>query len=420
MEPPNDNRVQDADDFNGQPSRLKVQKKACRARCVLRDDQKRLDIVLTCWLGAPLERLSSELQWLDEVGKGLYDIVFDDSLNPFYMCRCRLAALVANGVAGALKPVFAMYPEHMHAMMMAKVRSLGLDFDCQIWWRLLNYRTFPALWAYSIHPGIDKAKQDSCVDYFFNKMKDCCRRRGFCLKVSAIFPDAASLCQDKDFRNLLLAWANTYHFTDMATERLLAHIRQATDDDDVDVERVCSNDFLAQLVREHRRKGFAEPVCKTRQQLLDSGLELRCKRRAKQAKPRSGFVNFMMKAEAERKKKQSHDGSRFSKEDDLAWQAAKGEEYRLLDEQAKLSELAQARLAFADAQAEKQEEEQEQQGLAEPAVVGQRFATVIDAIGDSSTPYTAQSFGHRIRNKKQGQGADARPAGFTRYAHFSR
>lgn len=264
---------EEQDDINGQPARQKVQKKAWRSKYVLRDEQKKLSIVMMCWLGAPLERLSAELQWLDEKGKGLYDVICDNDLNPFFACRRKLAELVADGPTGPMKPVFDTYPGHMHTMMMDKLRGLGLDFGSQVFWRFLPYTGFPYLWARMVHPGISKASQDEVADYFFDAQKDCCRHRGFCSKVAQIFPDAQSLRQDARFRRLLVTWACSYSFTDMYTERLLAQIRKSTDDDDVDVERVCSNGFLTQFMQEHRRKGFSDVVGKTRLPLETSSYQ---------------------------------------------------------------------------------------------------------------------------------------------------
>ncbi len=43
---------------------------AWRARCVLGNPEKRMKIILLCWLAAPIEGLIMLLQTLDEMGKG--------------------------------------------------------------------------------------------------------------------------------------------------------------------------------------------------------------------------------------------------------------------------------------------------------------------------------------------------------------
>ena len=83
--------------------RRKIQKKAYRSNCVLTDNAQRRKILLLTWIGAPLESLISELQYLDANGRGLLDIQWpNDPLNPFRRCRRRIASLLRSGRDGDL------------------------------------------------------------------------------------------------------------------------------------------------------------------------------------------------------------------------------------------------------------------------------------------------------------------------------
>ena len=74
--------------------RMKIQKKAWRTKCVLQSPSHKLRIVVSSWLGAPVERLQSHLIYLDEAGKGLLDTVFLDELNPFHQFQQQLASIL--------------------------------------------------------------------------------------------------------------------------------------------------------------------------------------------------------------------------------------------------------------------------------------------------------------------------------------
>ena len=112
--------------------RLKVQKKAWRSRQVLANPERRSKILLVCWLGAPIERLISYTQFLDDAGHGMFDVVVDTELNPFYTCRQRLCKLVNEGADGELGPVFDAFPVEEHPALMTDVAALGLDFAAQV------------------------------------------------------------------------------------------------------------------------------------------------------------------------------------------------------------------------------------------------------------------------------------------------
>ena len=130
-----------------------------------------------------MEALIATLQHLDTVGKGLYDLVFEqDVLNPFYTCRHRIATLVTDGASGAMAPIFARLPERWHAEVLADVRCMGLDLGGQIWRRFLEYSDFPYQFARLVHPAVSEEDKTALTESF-SSMKACCLDRKFSLKV---------------------------------------------------------------------------------------------------------------------------------------------------------------------------------------------------------------------------------------------
>ena len=126
--------------------RAKVQKKAWRSRCVLKDAVQRRQILLLCWLGAPIENLMSELQWLDRTKKGLLDIQLpDDPLNPFRRTRQRICLILREGRTGAMQPLYEAIPADAHPEFSSQARAMGLQFSAEVDWRFALYREYPAV-----------------------------------------------------------------------------------------------------------------------------------------------------------------------------------------------------------------------------------------------------------------------------------
>ena len=115
------------DDIDRQ--RQKLQKKGWRSKCVFASREKRQRILRCCYLGAPLERLMATLQHRDVTGKLLLDLaVFNDRLNPVHVCHLDLSAMLQDGPAGPLGPLFDYVQEHEAHDFMADIRDTGMDF----------------------------------------------------------------------------------------------------------------------------------------------------------------------------------------------------------------------------------------------------------------------------------------------------
>ena len=103
---PNDRVAQGAAANDGIAiARLRIQRKSWRCRLTLTEPKRRLKVALFAWLAPPVERLQSELAWVDGCSRAFYDIVFQDAINPVVKCRRSLAALLHYGPDGPLKPV---------------------------------------------------------------------------------------------------------------------------------------------------------------------------------------------------------------------------------------------------------------------------------------------------------------------------
>ena len=319
--------------------RQRVQKKSWRASMVLGDSTRKQRIGILAFGAWPVERLQSELTHLDGQRNAIFDCnAFEDSLNPFHKARVSLAKILHEGKSGELSPLFDLQHPSAHRPLMQEIREVMVSFNSQIWWRFLEYQTYPVQWARWLHPAVDPATQDECPDHFFNVMKKCCRRREFCQKVWEFYGgDVDRMKADPHFKQALRIWFAIFQFTNMSMERLLALFRQWATGDRLCAEKIVALSALGQLLKIHRDEGYDDPRYQTRAQLLADGVELRCAKGAPvDGKERSSFVNFMMKQESTRTEK-------LTRADYLQWQRGKTDEFRALGGEALQLEKLEAR-----------------------------------------------------------------------------
>ena len=242
------------------------------------------------------------------------------------------------------------------------------------------------------------------LDHFYS-LKPCCRDREFSTKLFELCPTAMQLSADDAMKKMLYTFACEYRFTDMWSERLLARIRKASDGKECCIERVCSSGFVTQFVTEHLQMGRADPRAATRAQLLADGVSLRCKQREGGAsRPRSAFVNFLLKADEERKKQ----GVMMDKDAYATWRRGKVREWHANPLAQKQVEEQEAFKAYLDKQAAEDDEEQTIRSRSS-------VSSVVDTIGDERSPYKIEAFRARIKDAL-GINDGNRDPGFTRYS----
>jgi len=122
-------------------------------------------------------------------------------------------------------------------------------------------------------------------------------------------------------------------------------------------------------------------------------VQLRCVKVERTPKPRSSFVNWMVKAEKSRKEQ----GIALSKHEYGQWRQAKILEFSNLDPKQLQLEQMEARAAHSrklDELKEKETELREFVGYAENSCA----KTVVDVVGDRRTPYVTEAFAKRVRS----------------------
>ena len=125
-----------------QAERLVVQKKSWRTFKVLESRESQFDLILMAWTTAPVERLMSELAWLDRGERGLWDSAcFLDQLNPIFNCKTALAALVHGGERVDKDPFWALIEVFPHRRRIFDTADKQVsDFSAQLEFRFDYYQ----------------------------------------------------------------------------------------------------------------------------------------------------------------------------------------------------------------------------------------------------------------------------------------
>jgi hypothetical protein len=204
--------------------------------------------------------------------------------------------MLKDGFSGPLGLLRDYYPVDMHRAILTQAFEMGLSMAGQLWWRFLQYESFPRRLVGMIHPSLSKQSQYQYA-VSFCALRSCCRDVHMGAKVHTLLPTPQALFKDSNFRKLLVMWVIAYKFTNMICERLLAQIRQACDGDNADIERVCASGLLSQALTDHRQLGREDPRYKTRSQLLEDGVPLKCAVKKSPGVPCSGFMTWFHKQE---------------------------------------------------------------------------------------------------------------------------
>ena len=212
---------------------------------------------------------------------------------------------------------------------------------------------------------------------------------------------------DARFKHGFRTWIYAFKFTGLWCERLLAQIRAASDHSDCDVERICSSGFLAQLTTQHRLSGGDDPRTNHRHQLIEEGVDLRCKRKLGASKPRSSFVNYMLKQEKQRKDAGKH----LPKVQYREWQREQRDAFMALPKERRQVEQSEAKLAHTQKGIDADIDDSAR-GARRPDSV---LRTVLGRSGDKRTAFTPVAFERQIENMVGGGDGCMKRVGFTKY-----
>ena len=270
------------------------------------------------------------------------------------------------------------------------VREMVATLSSQVSWRFAALFEFPFRFPQLLRPGITVQEQLDLLADFFER-DDCCHDELFGLRVRKTHRSPQHLLDDKPFVDMLKAWCLSFCFTNMWCERLLAAIRQRTRHSDMHIERVVSVGMLLQLLNEHNRVGRQNPLVVKKEQLLEAGVPLKCRPKARIWAPQPGglFVCFLNRKETERK-----DAGIVMKRDEwLAFRKKAVVDFGKLDE----AELHQEAVALARAHEEKLDLSSDES--TEP--MDEDTGTMLDHVGDRFTPFFAFCFLAHRRSPRQ-------------------
>ncbi len=282
-----------ADADEEEAHRERIRSKARRACCVTKEPLRRCQVSLVAWVTSPIDELFAKMQYLDERGNALLDLV--RSGGPLTVCQQKATAM--------LQPQSELHPFMSHfkdiAALPGCARKILASMVAQLWLRFAAYEQFPLRLALLAHPASTDAEKCSIANEVFSSPL-CCMDIDFTHKVRRLFETADQLLSDQAFLRGLRLWAAQTKSTNMHLERQLAQVKRSVcqvGKTAPDAERLVSLGFLGQMLASHKCHGGEDCRVHTRAQLLRQGAPLRAgaKHRAK-SRPASGFILLQSKA----------------------------------------------------------------------------------------------------------------------------
>jgi len=360
--------------------RARLQKKAWRSKCVLRDYKKCANIMIYNYLGTPVEHLMRELDAIDERTSGLLNMYGRPSLNPSLVCQSSLCRLLCFGFdqVGSLPDFGALLPllkwaqantasdlDNPQQFLVFEWWGVGLDIASQVFWRNLHLSAFPfkfvkgalpmplgsavdidAMTAHGLvsGPHETEAAQKLAPRYvtsrsFFEEAPHkCCRDPNFGDKVhhkharGTVQESAVALTRDDDFWRLINIWGKfVFKFTNMCQERALAAIQRGSRaSEKLEAERVCATGILRFALQEHLALGRRDPRAVTRSQVIEAGVPIRAVKAKATPMPKKRRCFILYKKEMEAKRKQI--GARMKNKAYKRWLRLLGKDFRTLPE----------------------------------------------------------------------------------------
>lgn len=202
--------------------RVMIRKKAWRACHVLDTERRKCRICLAAAVSIPIDALMARLQYFDERGDTLLDIV-EDSTSPLVLCGRSLAAMLQGPGSPTRLLGHVLRRSAGVEQASADVRAMLLNLSAQLRWRLGGYDHFPLKLALCEQPRCSGDARERLVRSAF-EIDPCCLDEHFTLKLGRLFGSPQELLQNGALRSGLRLWASVGKTTNMHIERQLAQV----------------------------------------------------------------------------------------------------------------------------------------------------------------------------------------------------
>lgn len=280
----------DEDDM--QARRRYVQSKTARFVKLVTSEQQRMETLLVAWAAEPLDHANQRLQHLNAKGGMAMDIVHVDT-SPIQEAQRAFCRMVQEPWSSG--PLSCVRWHHgAHSGLIDRARSLIVGMNAQLWYRFLDYFTWPLKFLNMADPRHDQAAL--ATELF--EMPPCCLDAGMSLKAKGLFLDAMHMSSNAEFMTMIRAWSNILPLDSMHIEKQFAQIKAAAGKDIQGkvpfAERVMADGLLTQWRRVHAEVAGSRPWELSRKRLLAMGVPLRCKKKTVRRKlgGGGGFLQY--------------------------------------------------------------------------------------------------------------------------------
>jgi hypothetical protein len=280
-----------------------LRNKVWRAKCTLNDSSHNIKELSILWAGFPLARMWHRLEFLDQRGAILLDLV-RPSLDPFLFAQqCHADMLMKPSSGSELDLLWHQFSRSSEELCAAKtaVCSTLVSIACQVWWRFqVVFSDWPFRLVQILYADPDRALQLATE---FMEMPECCLEPLMASKVRALFNSPEEFLADKHFWSSLRLWASSAKLANMHIERMLALVRQSLplDIGSPLMERVCASGLLAQFSTRFTSAGGRDPRVQIADDLVSAGVPLqRAVKASKKVSNRGGSQPWMLYANEQR------------------------------------------------------------------------------------------------------------------------
>ena len=173
-------RPEEGDNEAAMIARIRIRKKAWRAKCILTDAVRMMHVCIFVVVGAPVQQCMLRVDSLDERGDAILDCIHSES-SRFVACRQELRNIIHHGCGGSdravLTPIFASFLMDEAVNLTDAfdfARTMAQELSVQNYFKTIFLSDLLFSLFKLVHPKTSVADKDKAVTDLFSS-RPCCR-----------------------------------------------------------------------------------------------------------------------------------------------------------------------------------------------------------------------------------------------------
>lgn len=266
--------------------RAYIRSKSSRATGKLNCPMYQARMFSAMWTGRPMMWLWHRLEWLDERGNALAEVI-TPHVSPVNAVQEQLFKMMSDDPSaldlGTLWYHFQSRPRQLRACM-EEVFQIASSAYAQHHWRFVVPLGDTGLSVVRLAAG-PEAERRAAVEALYG-LPQCCLEPKLAGKMRALFGGPQQMLEDPHWWMAVQAFSRHSKVCNMHVERMLAVIRQSIAHSNPLLERVCANGMLAQCLHQHLSAGGDDPRHEMSETLLADGVPLARELEKRETRPK--------------------------------------------------------------------------------------------------------------------------------------